>query len=114
MEHPTPWREDILEKVGSFEPVIITPVYAELERLAVGKSRGARFASLAKQLADRGALKVEDTGGERADEELVSKALDDGAMVATVDAALIEQLKASRVGVVRLRGGRVEFDGRLS
>ena len=56
-------------------------------------------------------LKVEDTGGERADEELVSKALDDHAIVATLDSALIEHLKASRVGVVRLRGGRVELDG---
>ena len=113
MERPTSWLEDIIEKVGSFEPVIITPVYAELERLAAGKSRGARYASLAKQLADSGALKVENTGGERADEELVSKALDDGALVATVDAALIEQLRASRVGVIRLRGGRVELDGLL-
>ena len=111
MEHPTSWREDLLEKLGSFEPVIITPVYAELGRLAAGKSRGARFASLAKQLADSGALKVEDTGGDRADEELVSKALDDDAIVATLDSALIEHLKASRVGVVRLRGDRVELDG---
>jgi len=111
MERPTSWLEDIIEKVGSFEPVIITPVYAELERLAAGKSRGARYASLAKQLADSGALKVENTGGERADEELVSKALDDEALVATVDSALIEQLRASRVGVIRLRSGRVELDG---
>jgi len=114
MERPTPWLEDILEKVGGFEPVVITPVYAELERLAAGRGRGARFASLAKQLADSGALKVENTGGERADDELISRALDDGALVATVDSALIEQLKASRVGVVRLRGGRVELEGPLS
>jgi rRNA-processing protein FCF1 len=111
MEHPTTWLQDIGEKVGGFEPVVITPVYSELERLASGKSRGARFASLAKQLADSGALKIEETGGEKADDELVSRALSDGAMVATVDSDLIEQLQASRVGVVRLRGGRVEVDG---
>ena len=113
MERPTSWSEDILEKVGRFEPVVITPVYAELERLAAGRRREARFASLAKQLADSGSLKVEDTGGERADEELVSKALDDDAFVATVDAALIEQLRASRVGVLRLRRGRVELDSAI-
>ena len=30
MEHPTTWREDIIEKLGSFEPVVIAPVYDEL------------------------------------------------------------------------------------
>ena len=69
--------------------------------------------TLAKQLADSGALKVEETGGERADDELMSKALDDDALVATVDEALIEQLRAARIGVLRLRGGRVELDGTI-
>jgi rRNA-processing protein FCF1 len=114
MEHPTPWREDITDKIGGFDPVVIGPVYSELERIAGGRGRGARFASVAKELADSGSLKVEETGGDTADDELISKALDDGALVATVDAALIRQLKAARVGVIRLRGGRVELDGTIS
>ncbi|MDA4123698.1 MAG: hypothetical protein OK456_11015 [Thaumarchaeota archaeon] len=114
MERPTPWLQDIQEKLGGFEPVVIAPVYAELERLASGNSHAARFASLAKQLVDGGTLKL--AGGEvdRADEELVSMALDEGAVVATVDSALIEQLEASGVRVIRLRGGRVEAEGPFS
>ncbi len=111
MERPTPWLQDIQEMLGGFEPVVIAPVYGELEQLASGNSRAARFASLAKQLVDGGTLKLAGGRGDRADEELVSKALDEGAVVATVDSALIEQLKASGVQVIRLRGGRVEAKG---
>jgi len=110
MEHPTSWREDIGESLGGYEAIVISPVYAELARLASGTSRGARFAKLARRLADNGLLRLERTAGDRADDELISRALDDGAMVATVDSALIEQLRASKVGVIRLRGGRVHFD----
>ena len=107
MEDPTPWQADILEKVGRFEPVVIEPVYAELSRLAKGRTRQSRFASLAVALVDDGKLKLERSGGggTHADEELISCALRDGATVATIDGDLIRQLKASHVEVLSLRGG---------
>jgi rRNA-processing protein FCF1 len=108
MEDPTPWQDDILEKIGRFEPVVIEPVYAELSRLARGRTRTSRFASLAVMLVDEGKLRLERSGGTHADAELVSCALRDGAMVATIDRDLIRQLKASHVEVLSLRGGRVE------
>ena len=108
MEDPTPWQADILEKVGRFEPVVIEPVYVELSRLARGRTRQSRFASLAVMLVDDGRLKLQRSGGTHADEELISCALRDGAMVATIDGDLIRQLKASHVEVLSLSGGRVE------
>ncbi|MDA4114533.1 MAG: hypothetical protein OK474_10850 [Thaumarchaeota archaeon] len=108
MEDPTPWQDDILEKVGRFEPVVIEPVYDELSRLARGRTRKSRFASLAVRLVDEGKIRLERSGGTHADEELVSCALRDGGKVATIDRDLIRQLKASHVEVLSLRGGRVE------
>lgn len=108
MEHPTPWREDMLERLGNFRPVVIRPVYEELSRLAAGKTRGARYASLAKQMVDRGQMELQDSVGDGpADDELMSRALEEGALVATVDGALIRQLSSSKVSVLRLSGGRV-------
>lgn len=110
MEHPTPWREGILEKLGNFEPVVIQPVYDELARLAGGRNRASRYATLAKEMADSGELTVQKpTGSGQADDELISLALDEGAFVATLDAELIRQLKALGVGVIVLSGGRVSF-----
>ena len=111
MENPTPWQKDMLEKLGNYEGVIIGPVYAELGRLAAGKGRASRYASLARGLVESGTLRLATTGGHRADEELVSTALSENALVATIDSGLMEQLWASRIGVVTLRNGRVEFRG---
>ena len=38
MEKPTPWQNDLLEKLGNYEGVIIGPVYAELGRIADGRA----------------------------------------------------------------------------
>jgi rRNA-processing protein FCF1 len=110
MEYPTSWHEDILDKVGRFEPVVIQPVYDELARLADGTKRASRYALLAKEMVDRGELLLQKpTGSGTADDELISLALDEDALVATLDAELIRQLKALHVGVVALRGGRVSI-----
>ncbi len=103
MEHPTPWQGDILESVGGFEGVVLQPVYAELRRLAGRRGRQSRFAQLASGLVESGAVRLEQSGGSRADEELVSRALADGAIVATIDGGLIRQLRASHVEVLSLR-----------
>jgi rRNA-processing protein FCF1 len=108
MEHPTAWQEDILEKVGGFHGVVIQPVYSELKRLAARDGRQSGFARLAIGLVDRGILNLEPAEGGRADEELVSCALRERAVVATIDGELIRQLKASHVEVISLRAGRVE------
>ena len=79
MEHPTPWQGDILENVGGFEGIVLQPVYAELRRLADRKGRQSRFAKLALGLVESDAVRLEPSEGTRADEELVSHALRDGA-----------------------------------
>ncbi|MDG6925580.1 MAG: hypothetical protein JRN09_03410 [Nitrososphaerota archaeon] len=110
MERPTPWREDMLERLGSFDAVVIDTVYDELVRLSRGNGRAARYASVAKDMVDRGELKLEKAvGSGSADDELVSLALGDDAFVATLDGELIRQLKASNVRVVSLSGGRVSL-----
>ncbi len=108
MEHPTPWQGDILEDMGRFEGVVLQPVLAELRRLADRKGRQSRFAELAIGLVEEGTLRLEPSEGRRADEELVSYALREGAVVATIDGELIRQLRASHVEVLSLRSGRVE------
>ncbi len=110
MERPTPWREDMLERLGSFDAVVIDAVYDELVRLSQTGGRAARYASVAKDMVDRGELKLEKAvGSGSADDELVSLALGDDAFVATLDKELIRQLKASSVRVVSLSGGRVSL-----
>jgi rRNA-processing protein FCF1 len=109
MERPTSWQDDILEKIGRFEGVIIGPVQVELKRLVERKGREAGFARLALELVDDGTMKLDSSGGIRADEELVSYALREGAAVATIDHALIKQLEASHIDVLSLSGGRVDL-----
>lgn len=109
MEHPTPWQGDIQELVGRHDGVVLQPIESELRRLADRGGRESRFARLALGLIDRGTLRVGASAGSRADEELVSNALEDGAVVATVDGDLIRQLRASHVAVLSLRRGRVEL-----
>ena len=110
VEHPTRWREDLLEKIGKFEPVVILPVYDELANLSAGRTRARRYAALAKELVDRGDfLLVEARGTRTADDELVSLALEGNAAVATLDRELAAQLRAAHVPVVGLRKGRVSL-----
>jgi rRNA-processing protein FCF1 len=143
LQRPTPWYDDLLEQIGGFEPVVIGPVYEELERLSKGERELSRCAGLAMELIERGVLRMDErettergmrrgagadardstddyeraqpASGKRrnrtrtTDDELVSRALKESALVATIDAALIRQLRASGVGVVSLRRGRVEL-----
>jgi rRNA-processing protein FCF1 len=110
MERPTPWREDITDKVGGFQALVIRPVYDELVRLSGSKNRASRYASLAKEMVDRGEIGLQEpTGHGMADDELISLALDEGALVATLDGELIRQLKAVHVRVVTLSGGRASI-----
>jgi rRNA-processing protein FCF1 len=110
MERPTTWNEDIVEKVGSFTPVVLSSVRDELGRLAAKGDRKGRFAALALELLEQGRFSLEPDGKGKPDDEIISFALREGAAVATIDADLARRLRASRVQtVITLRGGRVSI-----
>ncbi len=104
-ETPTTWFEDIVEREGKFQPVLLDCVKAELEKLASGTGRKARTARVALELSS--GFKAAPCGNANVDSELVSAALTHGGLVATVDSGLAGSAKAAHVGVVRLSGGRV-------
>jgi rRNA-processing protein FCF1 len=108
MERPTPWSEDITDRVGAFTPVVLSSVRDELARLAAKGDKRGGFAALVLELLSQGALSLERDGRGKPDDEIISFALREGAAVATIDAELAERLRASRVStVITLRGGRV-------
>jgi len=108
MERPTPWSQDIQEKVGAFTPVVLSSVRDELARLAAKGDKKGRYAALALTLVERGAFSLEPDGKGKPDDEIISFALREGAAVATIDHELAERLRASRVAkLITLRRGRV-------
>lgn len=108
LERPTPWSEDITQRVGAFTPVVLSSVRDELSRLAAKRDKRGRFAALAIQLIERGAFSLEQDAKGKPDDEIISFALREGAAVATIDSELAERLRASRVRtVITLQRGRV-------
>lgn len=107
MDRPTTWREDILEKVGAFTPVLLGSVRDELGRLAHEGGKKGRLSALALAFAEENGFSHVEDGGGRPDDELISFALR-GAGVATLDSELLERLRASKAKtLITLRGGRV-------
>jgi uncharacterized protein len=104
-ETPTTWFEDVVGSVGRFEPVLPDCVRAELANLASKKGRKSQAARVSLQMAST--FKALSSGGAKVDDEIVSAAISNGAMVATVDASLMRSLKSAHVRVVSLRSGRV-------
>ena len=108
MDRPTSWNEDITEKIGAFRPVILSSVRDELGRLAAKGDKTGGLAALVIELLEQGKFSLEPDGRGKADDEIISFALREGAAVATIDADLARRLRASRVRtVITLRGGRV-------
>ncbi|MDV3243585.1 MAG: hypothetical protein LYZ66_00250 [Nitrososphaerales archaeon] len=105
VEHPTTWFEDITTQLGKVQAVTLQCIVNEMKRLSSRQGKRSRFASLALEFA--GDFHVEHSGAGRVDDEIVSYALSKGAAVATVDRELIRTLRARKVRVVGLRGGRV-------
>ena len=105
VENPTTWYEDIVERVGKFEPVILDCAKSELDRLARGESKRARYAKLALELTKE--FEVERCGGLTVDDEIASYGKGARAIVATLDAALLTRLRKMRVDAITLRSGRV-------
>ena len=105
VERPTTWYEDIVDAIGRFEPVQLDCVRAELEKLAAAQDRRARTARVSLDLASK--FSKAPCGGTRVDDEIVSAALSERALVATADSGLARSLEAVHVRVISLRAGRV-------
>jgi rRNA-processing protein FCF1 len=105
VEEPTTWYEDILERIGKFEPVLLDCVRDELRRLAAAQDKRARAARVSLDLASK--FTRVSCGSAVVDDEIVSVALSKGALVATTDSELARSLKAAHVRSVTLRAGRV-------
>jgi rRNA-processing protein FCF1 len=106
-DEPTTWFEDMVDLVGRFQPVLLSCVREELEKLASGEGRRSRSARVALEMAS--GFAGGRCGGAGVDDEVVSFALTEGAAVATTDAGLLESLRGARVKAVTLRGGRVSL-----
>lgn len=104
-EKPTTWFEDIVDRVGRFEPVLLECVGEELQRLASGKGRKSGTARVALDLSAQ--FERVSCGGARVDDEIISAASAEGALVATTDAELARAATAVHLGVISLRKGRV-------
>lgn len=105
VERPTTWFEDMVDSVGRFQPVLPDCVRTELEKLAAGEGSRARTARVSLELAVKFANMP--CGRARVDDEIVSAALSNGALIATTDGELAKSAKAAHVKVVSLRRGRV-------
>lgn len=105
VDTPTTWFEDIVDEVGKFEPVLLECVGQELQRLASGKGARSRTASVALDLS-AGFYRVS-CGGAHVDDEIISVASTEGALIATTDAELARAARAAHVRVISLRKGRV-------
>ena len=102
---PTTWFEDISARVGRFEPVLLECVGGELQRLASGKSGKSKIARVALDLSSQ--FVRTGCGSARVDDEIISAASTDGALVATTDAELARAARAAHLRVISLRKGRV-------
>ncbi len=107
-ETPTTWFEDIVDRVGKFQPILLDCVRDELSKLASGQGRKSRAARVGLDIAS--SFKPHPCGSARVDDEIVSMALTEGAIVATADSALIKSLKGAHLRVISLKQGRVALD----
>ncbi|MDG6985771.1 MAG: hypothetical protein JRM73_03390 [Nitrososphaerota archaeon] len=108
VEKPTTWFEDMVEGIGTFQPVMLNCVKEELEKLASGQGRRSRSARVALELAAKFAR--ERCGGGSVDDEIASAALSSGALVATIDEELARSLRRAHGRVATLKRGRVHLD----
>ena len=105
VERPTTWYEDLVDKVGNFQPVLLDCVSAELQKIASGGGNRSRTARVALDLAS--AFKRLPCGSARVDDEIVSAAAHGEHLIATTDRELARSANAAHIPVVTLRKGRV-------
>ncbi|MGC8816974.1 MAG: PIN domain-containing protein [Candidatus Hadarchaeum sp.] len=97
---------------GSYELLVPSPVVKELERISEqGKPKERTAAKLGLSLVKRGS--VVNVEGE-ADESIVKLAVERKCLVGTSDFNLRKRLRASRIGVIYLRGkSHLALNGQL-
>ena len=104
-DNPTTWFEDMVEMAGSFHPVLLECVRAELEKIAAGQGRRSKSARVAIALCK--GFQAAPCGEALVDDEIASAAARGGAIVATTDASLALTLGAMKIRVISLSRGRV-------
>ena len=109
---------DVLEKIQNLlgkrvEFILIKPVHEELRTLSTRRSKVARQAAYALELAKRcRTVNVEMKTGESTDDAIARVAKDTGTIVATTDLELKAKLRNINVPVIYLRErSRLEVDG---
>lgn len=107
VKRPTTWYEDIVERIGRFEPVALECVIDELRSIAKRGGKRGRYASLALEFARSFKIKRYNDGD--VDEQIINYAIKRDAIAATIDRDLIKELKGHRLTVITLRSGRVEL-----
>ena len=108
VERPTTWYEDIVDKTGKFQPVLLDCVGAELQKLASGRGKRSRTARVALDLAF--SFKQRACGSARVDDEILSAAADGRHLIATTDRELSRSARAAHIRVITLSKGRVALD----
>lgn len=107
---PLQFKVDIFEELmkllnQQFDPILLSPTYKELSRIAERNSPKMRkLASLALKLAEKCRLvQVEPLSGETHDDMIVRVAKEWGCPVATNDRELRKRLRKERVPTIFLR-----------
>lgn len=106
VDTPTTWFDDIVERLGKFDPLLPECVFLELQKLAAGRDKRSRTARVAVDISK--GFKRLPCGSARVDDEVISEASARGAFVATTDAVLASAARGAHLRVVSLRGGRVD------
>jgi rRNA-processing protein FCF1 len=117
---PTQFRIDIFEELGvllnrNFEPILLTPIRREIQKLAEdGPLNARKDASYALKLAEKCKLTEIDEAGLSPDDSVIEAARKFGCPVFTNDRALKKRLRDINVPVIYVRQkSRLEIVGRL-
>jgi rRNA-processing protein FCF1 len=110
---PGKFRVDVfmeLERFGKPELYTIDLVVSELKIISHGNGSDASHANLGMELIEKKGVKVLETDGEHADDEIKKLAVNEGYVVCTQDIELQKSLKEKGVKVLSLRqGSRLEM-----
>jgi len=86
------------------EPVILSPVYGEVQRIACGRGKLAKEARLALKIAEKSEILEVKPGPEESADDLIARlAREWGCIVATNDRELRRRLRSLMVPVIYLR-----------
>jgi rRNA-processing protein FCF1 len=117
---PLQFKIDIFEELKTllnkrFEPVLLSPVRQELERLSKGNSLQMRKnAAFALKMTEKcEVVTIEEKGADRVDEVIIKVASGGGCAVFTNDRQLRKKLRDINVPVIYVRQkSRLSIDGR--